>query len=198
MDSWSWWKSWYANRNKHSSRQIRCLYTKILRSCGTFKETMNSQIWKNNILFLERSYLFNSKNNNIWVQMHRVKSVQIWSYFWSVFSCIRTECGEIRSSFEIRKLVLRDAAQLKAGGLCKKSKLISMGISSKSKNSRKCSERIIKKWKEKVTVNIQDNRYFLRCMVIDSIFLIMTNRYYFYLKDSNLKSCYFSMYSKIS
>ena len=179
MDSWNWWKSWYTNRTKHSSRQIRCLYTKILRSCGTFKERMNSQIWKNNILFLERSSLFNGKNNNIWAQMHCVKSVQIWSYFWSVFSCIRTEYGEIRSSFEIRKLVLRDAAQLKARGLCKKRKSISMGISSKSKNSRKCSERIIKKWKEKVTINIQDNRYFLRCMVIDSIFLIMTNRYVF-------------------
>ena len=54
--------------------------------------------------------------------MHCVKSVQIWSYFWSVFSCIRTEYGEIRSSFETRKLVLRDAAQLKARGLKKKKK----------------------------------------------------------------------------
>ena len=26
---------------------------------------------------------------------HCVKSVQIWSYFWSVFSCIRTKYGEI-------------------------------------------------------------------------------------------------------
>ena len=31
------------------------------------------------------------------VTSHCVKSVQIWSYFWSVFSCIRTEYGEIRS-----------------------------------------------------------------------------------------------------
>ena len=28
---------------------------------------------------------------------HCVKSVQIWSYFWSVFFCIRTECRKIRT-----------------------------------------------------------------------------------------------------
>ena len=28
---------------------------------------------------------------------HWVKSVQIWSYFWSVFSCIRIEYGDLRS-----------------------------------------------------------------------------------------------------
>ena len=34
-----------------------------------------------------------------WVNLyqHYAKSVQIRSYFWSVFSCIRTEYGEIRS-----------------------------------------------------------------------------------------------------
>ena len=31
------------------------------------------------------------------VTSHCVKSVQIWSYFWSIFSCIQTEYGEIRS-----------------------------------------------------------------------------------------------------
>ena len=29
--------------------------------------------------------------------LHCVKSVQIRSYFWSVFSCIRTEYGDLRS-----------------------------------------------------------------------------------------------------
>ena len=29
--------------------------------------------------------------------LHCVKSVQIWSYFWSVFSCIRTEYGNLLS-----------------------------------------------------------------------------------------------------
>ena len=29
---------------------------------------------------------------------HCVKSVQIQSYFWSVFSCIRTEYGDLRST----------------------------------------------------------------------------------------------------
>ena len=36
-----------------------------------------------------------------------VKSIQIRSYFWSVFSCIRTEHGDLRSKFAlISKLVL--------------------------------------------------------------------------------------------
>ena len=34
---------------------------------------------------------------NIYQNMHCMKSVQTRSYFWSVFSCIRTEYGEIRS-----------------------------------------------------------------------------------------------------
>ena len=28
--------------------------------------------------------------------MHCVKSVQVWSFFWSVFSCIQTEYGDLR------------------------------------------------------------------------------------------------------
>ena len=28
---------------------------------------------------------------------HCMKSVQIWSYLWSVFSCIRTEYGDLQS-----------------------------------------------------------------------------------------------------
>ena len=36
------------------------------------------------------------KNDAYWLS-HGVKSVQIRSYFWSVFSCIRTEYGEIQS-----------------------------------------------------------------------------------------------------
>ena len=33
--------------------------------------------------------------------MHYVKSVQIRSFFWSVFSCIRTEYGDLRSKLII-------------------------------------------------------------------------------------------------
>ena len=29
------------------------------------------------------------------IHVHCMKSVQIWSFFWSVFSCIRTEYGKI-------------------------------------------------------------------------------------------------------
>ena len=37
-----------------------------------------------------------------------MKSVQIRSFFWSVFSCIRTEYGDIRSSqYEYRKIRIR-------------------------------------------------------------------------------------------
>ena len=34
---------------------------------------------------------------------HCVKSVQILSYFWSVFSCIRTEYGDLLCKIQIRK-----------------------------------------------------------------------------------------------
>ena len=33
------------------------------------------------------------------VPVHCVKRVQMRSYFWSVFSRIRTECGEVRGIF---------------------------------------------------------------------------------------------------
>ena len=38
-----------------------------------------------------------------------VKSVQIWSFFWSIFSCIRTEYGDLnlRILFEYRKIRTR-------------------------------------------------------------------------------------------
>ena len=36
------------------------------------------------------------KNDAYWLS-HGAKSVQIGSYFWSVFSCIQTEYGEIQS-----------------------------------------------------------------------------------------------------
>ena len=32
------------------------------------------------------------------LSIHRVKTVQIRSYFWSVFSCIRTEYGDLQIS----------------------------------------------------------------------------------------------------
>ena len=35
--------------------------------------------------------------NNFFVGSDCVKSVQIRSYFWSVFSCIRIECGDLIS-----------------------------------------------------------------------------------------------------
>ena len=40
----------------------------------------------------------------IFIQYHCVKSVQIWSYFWSVFSCIRTEYGDLlrKSPYSVR------------------------------------------------------------------------------------------------
>ena len=31
----------------------------------------------------------------LWQRFHGVKSVQIWSFFWPVFSCVRTEYGDL-------------------------------------------------------------------------------------------------------
>ena len=41
--------------------------------------------------------LLNDINMLLMVEKHCVKNVQIRSYFWSVFSCIRTEYGDLRS-----------------------------------------------------------------------------------------------------
>ena len=48
----------------------------------------------NTELFLVRIFLY---SDWIWIFTHWVKSVQIRSYFWSVFSCIRTEYRKIRT-----------------------------------------------------------------------------------------------------
>ena len=37
----------------------------------------------------------------LWM-FHCVESVQIQSYFWSLFSCIRTECGDLLSNLRIQ------------------------------------------------------------------------------------------------
>ena len=47
------------------------------------------------ILIISWWYNINEKVGSQW--NHCVKSVQIQSYFWSVFSCIRTEYGDLRS-----------------------------------------------------------------------------------------------------
>ena len=54
---------------------------------------------KNHALILQRAELF-----VMGVFLHCVKSVQIWSYFWSVFSCIWIEYGylRIKSPYSIR------------------------------------------------------------------------------------------------
>ena len=59
-------------------RQWRCLCTNL-----------NINQWKN-----IASLIDDSKEQS---KRHYVKSVQIWSYFWSVFSCIRIEYGDSRS-----------------------------------------------------------------------------------------------------
>ena len=69
MNHRNWWISWCANKNKQSSRQIRCLYTKIWKSCGTFKERRKWKICKSDILFFWEVILIPRQNNNIWVQM---------------------------------------------------------------------------------------------------------------------------------
>ena len=52
--------------------------------------------------------IFSLLNNSFQSRMHCVKSVQIRSFFWSVFSLIRTEYGEIlRIQSECRKIWTR-------------------------------------------------------------------------------------------
>ena len=62
---------------------------------------------------LFQPYWFQTKVLNLW--KHCLKSVQIQSYFWSVFSCIRTEDGDsvfspntVRIQSKYRKILTRN------------------------------------------------------------------------------------------
>ena len=57
---------------------------------------MSSNSISTNFVVLIKICLFN-KNIDIHLDNHSVKSVQIRGFFWSVFSCIRTEFEDIRS-----------------------------------------------------------------------------------------------------
>ena len=48
-------------------------------------------------LKLQISFLLRARSSLTFRKLHCVKCVQIQSYFWSVFSCIRTEYGKIRT-----------------------------------------------------------------------------------------------------
>ena len=88
-------------RERHHSAWTKVWFKlRYLASCGI----------KNNLLFphilyihlefkLLRCIVF---NDTVLASWHCVKSVQIRSYFWSVFSRIRTEYGEIRSVNETK------------------------------------------------------------------------------------------------
>ena len=75
------------NTLKWSKKTLKVLQQKRLRVSDHFRAyTINGLTLQNSLLF-EMTYHIT----------HCVKGVQIRSFFWSVFSRIRTECGEIRS-----------------------------------------------------------------------------------------------------
>ena len=53
--------------------------------------------WKPLIIYAKSFILDVSQDSENALALHRVKSIQIRSYFWSVFSCIRSEYGDLRS-----------------------------------------------------------------------------------------------------
>ena len=61
-------------------------------------------------------YIFYIKHLSVFVcfKIHCVKSVQIWSFFWSVFFCTRTEYGDLRSKSHLHdsKTILRKSYRL--------------------------------------------------------------------------------------
>ena len=62
---------------------------------------------------------------NLYIQSHCVKSVQIHSFFWSVFSCIRTEYGYLRSKspYSVRVQENKDQKKLRIRTLFRQCKL---------------------------------------------------------------------------
>ena len=69
----------------------------IKRSCGTQSKTFDKSIkTPPTTLLLSKCCLHSSKSL---INTHFVNSVQTRSYFWSVFSCIRTEFGALLVKF---------------------------------------------------------------------------------------------------
>ena len=66
----------------------------LLTFGGMFSRFPNILQIKMPLSFLLISKLFYQKLSQKYRKRHCVKSVQICSYFWSVFSCIRTEYGD--------------------------------------------------------------------------------------------------------
>ena len=66
--------------------KIYFLWEKIFISV----KLISQEIWNMEAIFIGLIFCQNFLRI---LTIHCVKSVQIWSYFWSVFSCIRTEYG---------------------------------------------------------------------------------------------------------
>ena len=77
---------------KKVSRKIHELsrvasYMNISKRC-----ILMNALYKSKFSYSPLAWMCRSRANN-----HCVKSVKIWSFFWSVFSCIRTEYKDLRS-----------------------------------------------------------------------------------------------------
>ena len=72
------------------------------RAFENFKSRLSSSVHISAILIIQMWQNFMTS----YPSWHCVKSVQIRSYFWSVFSCIRTEYGDLRSKY--RKIRTRN------------------------------------------------------------------------------------------
>ena len=70
---------------------------KVMLLMRNFKVNANDCLFKVNNIKTRKRCETCSNNNDIRRKLHCLKSVQIRSFFWSVFSRIRTEYGEIQS-----------------------------------------------------------------------------------------------------
>ena len=118
LNFWTYISVFSPNTGKHGPEITPCLDTfhagtamgNLLTEDGWSKFSKSfivscNTLWRKKFSSenISRNFLVLLTNN-----LHCVKSVQIRSYFWSVFSCILTEYGELlRIQFEYRKIRTR-------------------------------------------------------------------------------------------
>ena len=92
----------------YETRRVKVNYVKMIRDL----------IIKHNFtnFFTNKAYLCQGYDTTIVLGIvHCVKSDQIWSFFWSVFSCIRTRYGDLlgKSPYSVRVQESTDQKKLR-------------------------------------------------------------------------------------
>ena len=117
--------SFHSNRNRSNSSNALChvMFSQnrfmVCRKCNLvlsngFSQKLLLKVKANGLV--DRKLVWNMKLFGIFLVLyHCVKSVQIRSFFWFVFSCIRTEYGDLlrKALYSVRMLENTDQKKLR-------------------------------------------------------------------------------------